>query len=173
MVRNNRKAAVTGVLMTVLMVASSPVSAQDTERTQRLGVVNGQVKDNQVVEVSRSLTDPVLYKTETPEALPQTLRVRNATARAADGGAVWVTVNQMLPGAKPQRGTVTARTALWVDGKQAPVTFSQQGTDVLITLPQDAAPRQQVMLRSDAPVELQVPANWRGPVEVLMEITGE
>lgn len=173
MVRNNRKAAVAGGLMTVLTMACSPLAAQDREIMQRLGVVNGQVKDNQVVEVSRSLTEPVLYKTEAPEPLPQTLRVRNATARGAGNGAVWLTVSQMLPGGRQQSGKVTARATLWVDGKSELAAFIQQGTDVLVSLPQDVTPQQQVMLRSDSPVVLQVPANWRGPFEVLMDIAGE
>ncbi|ECV2306853.1 fimbrial protein [Salmonella enterica subsp. enterica serovar Javiana] len=173
MVLNYSRVLMAGMLITVWAVACLPAAAKDTEKMQHLGVVNGQVKDNQVVEVTRTLTDPVLYKTETPDALPQVLRIRNATARAGDNGTVWLTVNQGMPGTKQQSGTVTARTALWVDGKQVPVTFSQQGTDVLVSVPQATTPQQQVMLRSDTPVVLQVPATWRGPVDVVMEISGE
>ncbi|EGO3302130.1 DUF5462 family protein [Salmonella enterica] len=173
MVQNNIKAVMAGMLITVWAVACLPAAAKDTEKMQRLGVVNGQVKDNQGVEVTRTLTDPVLYKTEAPEALPRVLRIRDATARTGDNRTVWLTVNQRLPGTKQQSSTVTARAALWVDGKRVPATFSQQGTDVLVSVPQDVTPQQQVMLRSDAPVVLQVPATWRGPVDVVMEISGE
>lgn len=151
-----------------------PATASLTESMQRLGVVNGQVKDNQVVEVNRSLSNPVLYKTEIPEPLAQTLRVRNTTARTGDDGSLWLTVSQMLPGAKQnQNSTVTIKATLWADGKKVPATYRQQGPEVLVSIPKDINPKQQVMLRSDAPVILQVPATWRGPVEVVMDITGE
>ncbi|WNI84219.1 DUF5462 family protein [Citrobacter portucalensis] len=172
MVLNNMKTVMAGVLMAAL-AGAGPVTASPDERVQRLGVVNGQVKDNQVVEVTRTLTDPVLYRTDAPAPVPQTLRIRNATARAGDNGAVWLTVRQVMPGTKPQDSTVTARASLWVDGKQTAAVFSQQGVDVLVSAADKAPPLRQVILRSDAPVVLQVPAGWRGPVEVLMDITGE
>ncbi|HDI4957915.1 TPA: DUF5462 family protein [Salmonella enterica] len=173
MVLNNRKAAMAGILITVLAVACPQAAAKDIEKMQHLGVVNGQVKDNQVVEMTRTLTDPVLYKVDSPESLPQTLRIRNATVRVGDNGAVWLTVSQRLPGAKQQSSAVTTRSTLWVDGKVVLVTCRQQGEDVLVSPGRGATPQQQVMLRSDSPVVLQVPATWRGPVEVMMEINGE
>lgn len=168
MVQNRIKAVAAGTLITALAVACPQAVAKDTERTQRLGVVNGQVKENQVVEVSRSLADPVLYQTETPEPLPRTLRIRNATARAADNGAVWVTTSQVLAG--QQTASVTAKMTLWVDGKAVPANWQQQGVDVLI---HSLEAQRQVMLRSDSPVTLQVPANWRGALRVPMEMAGE
>ncbi|EHA2888021.1 fimbrial protein, partial [Salmonella enterica subsp. enterica serovar Javiana] len=72
-----------------------------------------------------------------------------------------------------QAAGVTTKVTLWADGKSEPAVFTEQGTDVLISLPQDMTPRQQVMLRSDSPVTLQVPANWRGSLQVPLEITGE
>lgn len=162
------------VMLIIICAVVHPASASLTESTQRLGVVNGQVKDNQVVEVNRSLSNPVLYKTEAPEFLAQTLRVLNTIARVGDNGTLWLTVSQMLPGAKQnQNSTVTIKTTLWVDGKKVPATYRQQGPDVLVSIPKDINPKQQVVLRSDAPVILQVPSIWRGPVEVVMDITGE
>ncbi|ECV2308164.1 fimbrial protein [Salmonella enterica subsp. enterica serovar Javiana] len=158
------------MLITAWAVACPPAAAQDTEKMQHLGVVNGQVKDNQVVEVTRTLTDPVLYKVDAPEVLPQTLRIRNATVRAADNRAMNVTVEQMLSG---RAATVTAKVALWVDGQRVAATYNQQGVDVLVSLPSQMKAQKQVMLRSDNMVTLQVPANWRGPVAVTMDIVGE
>lgn len=170
---NTSKLAMAVMLITLWAIAH-PATASLTESTQRLGVVNGQVKDNQVVEVNRSLGNPVLYKIEAPAPLAQTLRVRNTTARTGDNGTLWLTVSQMLPGAKQnQNCTVTIKATLWADGKKVPTTYRQQGLDVLVSIPKDINPKQQVMLRSDAPVTLQVPATWRGPVEVVMDITGE
>lgn len=170
---NTNKLAMAVMLITIWAVVH-PATASLTESTQRLGVVNGQVKDNQVVEVNRSLSNPVLYKTEAPEFLAQTLRVLNTTARAGDNGTLWLTVSQMLPGSKQnQNSTVTIKATLWADGKKVPATYRQHGPDVLVSIPKDITPKQQVVLRSDAPVTLQVPATWRGPVEVMMDITGE
>lgn len=170
---NISKLTMVVMLITVWTVAY-PATASLTESSQRLGVVNGQVKDNQVVEVNRSLSNPVLYKAEAPEPLAQLLRVRNTTARDGDNGTIWLTVSQMLPGAKQnQNSTVTIKVTLWADGKKMPATYRQQGSDVLVSLPKDIIPKQQVMLRSDTPVTLQVPSFWRGPVEVVMDITGE
>ncbi|EAM1898707.1 fimbrial protein, partial [Salmonella enterica] len=46
---------------------------------------------------------------------------------------------------------------------------SQRGEDVVITVP---AAIRQVELRSDAPAELEVPANYRGNVQVPVEVEG-
>ncbi|EBY0601676.1 fimbrial protein, partial [Salmonella enterica subsp. enterica serovar Oranienburg] len=46
---------------------------------------------------------------------------------------------------------------------------SQRGEDVVITVP---AATRQVELRSDAPAELEVPANYRGNVQVPVEVEG-
>lgn len=162
------------VMLTTVWTVAHPATAALTESSQRLGVVNGQVKDNQVVEVNRSLSNPVLYKAEAPESLAHILRVRNTTARDGDNGTIWLTVSQTLPGAKQnQNSTVTIKVTLWADGKKMPATYRQQGSDVLVSLPNDIIPKQQVILRSDSPVTLQVPSFWRGPVEVVMDITGE
>lgn len=168
MVLNNIKTGVATTLVTVLAVASPQAGAQDVERTQHLGVVNGQVKDNQMVEVTRSLTVPVLYRVSVPDALPQTLRIRNATARPAEHGAVWVTTTRLLT--TQRHASITAKATLWLDGKVVPVSWQQQGGDVLIHSP---GAQHQVVLRSDSPVTLQVPANWRGTLQVPMEIAGE
>lgn len=168
MVLSNINKVVAGTLIAIQIVVSSPVMARNTEITQHLGVVNGQVKDNQIVEVTRSLTEPVLYRAATPDALPQMLRIRNATARVADNGAVWVTITHSLT--NQRQAAVTTKVTLWLDGKAVPVSWQQQGVDVLIHCP---GAQQQIILRSDSPVILQVPANWRGHLQIPMDIAGE
>ncbi|MBK0280793.1 DUF5462 family protein, partial [Salmonella enterica subsp. enterica serovar Infantis] len=56
-----------------------------------------------------------------------------------------------------------------VDGQRAALSASQRGEDVVITVP---AATRQVELRSDAPAELEVPANYRGNVQVPVEVEG-
>ncbi|EDR9399429.1 fimbrial protein, partial [Salmonella enterica subsp. enterica] len=52
-------------LMAVALFSALPVLAADySEKTQYLGVVNGQVVGNSVVKVTRTPADPVLYRTE-------------------------------------------------------------------------------------------------------------
>ncbi|ENG1286632.1 DUF5462 family protein, partial [Salmonella enterica subsp. enterica serovar Chester] len=64
---------------------------------------------------------------------------------------------------------LTLKTTLMVDGQRAAITAGQRGEDVVITVP---AAIRQVELRSDAPAELEVPANYRGNVQVPVEVEG-
>lgn len=161
-----KKAVVAGMLMTVLAVAS-PAGAADQERQMPLGVVNGQVKDNQRVEVTRTLPSPELYRETDTGKLPAELRVRNASARAGDNGTVWLTVFRALPEGKTV--SVAVRAALWVDGHRVATGYREEGLDVVLPVP---AARKEVLLRSDTPVTLAVPAGWRGMVQPEMVIEG-
>lgn len=61
-------------LMAVALFSALPVLAADySEKTQYLGVVNGQVVGNSVVKVTRTPADPVLYRAESNGPLPETL----------------------------------------------------------------------------------------------------
>lgn len=160
------KKVVAGMLMTVLAVAS-PASATDLERQMPLGVVNGQVKDNQRVEVTRTLPTPELYRETNAGNLPDELRIRNAIARAGDNGTVWLTVSRSLPEGKTT--SVAVRVALWVDGHKVASGYREAGLDVVLPVP---AAQKEVVLRSDTPVTLVVPAGWRGLVQPEIEIEG-
>ncbi|HCL4891442.1 TPA: DUF5462 family protein [Salmonella enterica] len=160
------KTVVAGMLMTVLAVAY-PAGAADLERQMPLGVVNGQVKDNQRVEVMRTLPTPELYRETDAGKLPDELCIRNATARAGDNGTVWLTVSRPLPEGKT--ASVAVRVALWVDGHRVATGYREAGLDVVLPVP---AAQKEVVLRSDTPVTLAVPAGWRGPVQPEMEIEG-
>lgn len=159
-------AAMAGMLMAVLAVAY-PACAADLERQMPLGVVNGQVKDNQRVEVTRTLPSPVLYRATESGNLPAELRIRNASARAGDNGTVWLTVSRQLPEGKT--ASVAVRVALWVDGRRVATGYREEGLDVVLPV---AAAQKEVVLRSDTPVTLAVPTGWRGMVQPEMEIEG-
>ena len=62
---------------------------------------------------------------------------------------------------------ITLKTALMVDGKRVALSARQQGEDVVITVP-DA--QNLVELRTDAPAELEVPASYRGNLQVALEV---
>lgn len=73
-------------LMAVALFSALPVLAADySEKTQYLGVVNGQVVGNSVVKVTRTPADPVLYRTESNGPLPETLVIRNPQCRKSSG----------------------------------------------------------------------------------------
>lgn len=155
-------------LMAVALFSALPVLAADySEKTQYLGVVNGQVVGNSVVKVTRTPADPVLYRTESNGPLPETLVIRKAESRPASGNMVYITVKRTLGDGRDAR--LTLKTTLMVDGQRAALSASQRGEDVVITVP---AATRQVELRSDAPAELEVPANYRGNVQVPVEVEG-
>ncbi|HBA9710785.1 TPA: F4 (K88) fimbria minor subunit FaeF [Escherichia coli] len=157
--------------MTAVALALSTLSIQSTlaaeysEKTQYLGVVNGQVVGNSVVKVTRTPTDPLLYRSGDTTALPGSLTIRNAESRDASGGLAYITVKQALPDNGEAR--ITLKTALMVDGKKVALSARQQGEDVVITVPMA---QKQVELRTDAPAELEVPVSYRGSLQVVLQV---
>ncbi|EBY0601688.1 fimbrial protein, partial [Salmonella enterica subsp. enterica serovar Oranienburg] len=101
-------------LMAVALFSALPVLAADySEKTQYLGVVNGQVVGNSVVKVTRTPADPVLYRTESNGPLPETLVIRNAESRPASGNMAYITVKRTLGDGRDAR--LTLKTTLMVD----------------------------------------------------------
>ena len=89
------------------------LAAEYSEKTQYLGVVNGQVVGNSVVKVTRTPTDPVLYRSGDTTPLPGSLTIRSAESRAASGGQAYITEKQTLPANGEAR--ITLKTALMGD----------------------------------------------------------
>ena len=143
----------------------SALAAEYREKTQYLGVVNGQVSGNSVVKVTRTPTDPVLYRSGDTTPLPGSLTIRNAEFRAASGGLAYITVKQVLPDNGEAR--ITLKTALMVDGKRVALSARQQGEDVVIAVPEA---QKQVGLRTDAPAELEVPVSYRGNLQIALQV---
>ena len=143
----------------------SALAAEYSEKTQYLGVVNGQVSGNSVVKVTRTPTDPVLYRSGDTTPLPGSLTIRNAESRSASGGLAYITVKQVLPDNGEAR--ITLKTALMVDGKKVTLSARQQGEDVVITVPEA---QKQVELRTDAPAELEVPVSYRGNLQIVLQV---
>lgn len=157
-------------MMAVALVLSalsiqSALAAEYSEKTQYLGVVNGQVVGNSVVKVNRTPTDPVLYRSRDSTPLPDSLTIRNAEFRAASGGLAYITVKQALPDNGEAR--ITLKTALMVDGNKEALSARQQGEDVVITVPEA---QKRVELRTDAPAELEVPVSYRGNLQIALQV---
>ncbi len=143
----------------------SALAAEYSEKTQYLGVVNGQVVGNSVVKVTRTPTDPVLYRSGDATPLPGSLTIRNAEFRAASGGLAYITVKQVLP--DNGEASLTLKTALMVDGNKVALSARQQGEDVVITVPEA---QKLVELRTDAPAELEVPVSYRGNLQIALQV---
>lgn len=141
------------------------LAAEYSEKTQYLGVVNGQVVGNSVVKVTRTPTDPVLY--QSGGATSGSLAIRNSEFRAASGGLAYITVKRVLPDNGEAR--ITLKTALMVDGKRVALSARQQGEDVVITVPEA---QKLVELRTDAPAELEIPVSYRGPLQIALQVEG-
>ena len=155
---------VAALALSVLSIQSA-LAAEYSEKTQYLGVVNGQVVGNSVVKVTRTPTDPVLYRSGDTMPFPERLTIRNAESRAVSGGLAYITVKQVLPDNGEAR--ITLKTALMVDGKRVALSARQQGEDVVITVPEA---QKLVELRTDAPVELEVPVSYRGNMKIILQI---
>ena len=160
-----KKTMMAATLVLSALSIRSALAAEYSEKTQYLGVVNGQVVGNSVVKVTRTLTDPVLYRSGDTTPLPDSLTIRNAESRAASGGLAYITVKQVLPDNGEAR--ITLKTALMVDGKKAALSTRQQGEDVVISVPEA---QKLVELRTDAPAELEVPVSYRGNLQIALQV---
>ncbi|BDO89251.1 TPA: F4 (K88) fimbria minor subunit FaeF [Escherichia coli] len=160
-----KKTMMAATLVLIALSIQSALAAEYSEKTQYLGVVNGQVVGNSVVKVTRTPTDPVLYRSRDTTPLPGSLTIRNAEFRAASGGLAYITVKQILQDTGEAR--ITLKTALMVDGKRVALSARQQGEDVVITVPEA---QQQIELRTDTPAELKVPASYRGNLQIALQV---
>ena len=160
-----KKTMMAATLVLIALSIQSALAAEYSEKTQYLGVVNGQVVGNSVVKVTRTPTDQVLYRSRDTTHLPGSLTIRNAEFRAASGGLAYITVKQILQDTGEAR--ITLKTALMVDGKRVALSARQQGEDVVITVPEA---QQQIELRTDTPAELEVPASYRGNLQIALQV---
>ncbi len=139
-------------------------AAEYKEKTQYLGVVNGQVVGNSLVKMARTLGDPILYRSgET--ILPDSLTILNAEFSTTSRNSVYITKKQAL--AENREARITMKTALVIDGKKVAINARQQGDNVVISLPEV---KRQVELRTDEPVELEIPASYRGNIQIVLQV---
>ncbi|EMK7693406.1 TPA: F4 (K88) fimbria minor subunit FaeF [Escherichia coli] len=160
-----KKTMMAATLVLSALSIQSALAAEYSEKTQPLGVVNGQVSGNSVVKVTRTPTDPVLYRSDSNSPLPAELIIRHAESRPASGGLANITVKQTLPDNGEAR--ITLKTALMVDGKREALSARQQGEDVVISVPEA---QKLVELRTDAPAELEVPVSYRGNLQIALQV---
>ena len=157
-----KKTMMAATLVLSALSIQSALAAEYSEKTQYLGVVNGQVSGN---SVTRTPTDPVLYRSGSNSPLPAELIIRHAESRPASGGLANITVKQALPDNGEAR--ITLKTALMVDGKRVALSARQLGEDVVISVPEA---QKLVELRTDAPAELEVPVSYRGNLQIALQV---
>ncbi|EAV2220374.1 fimbrial protein [Salmonella enterica] len=155
---------IAAVLVFTAFGLQSALAATYSEKTQYLGVVNGQMVGNRVVKVTRTPTDPILYRNN-EAVLPKYLTVRNAEVRPASGDMVYITLKQALP--DNQQARLILKVALMVDGEKSALSTRQQGEDVVISVPEAT---RQVELRTDAPAELEIPIDYRGNLQMILQV---
>ncbi|WP_241392833.1 DUF5462 family protein [Pseudomonas chlororaphis] len=163
-----------GLIALLLMVVDQGEAAQGyEERNTDLGLVNGVVRHDQVVEAQRSLSNPVLFEANSQSApnMPTLLLVRHAQAEDGGGGAILLKQTQQMPapGGQPVSLGFQSRVKLWVNGEAVNASYRTQGSDVVIPLPAGAT---SVSLRSDGPVSLLYPKSYRGELSLALEIEG-
>ncbi|WP_270827336.1 DUF5462 family protein [Aeromonas sp. Y318-1] len=168
------KAQMLLVAMSVAIAMPSAMAAPvEREKVIHLGAVNGAINGNQVVEVVRTLPDPVLFEANRSDTddMPSYLVVRQAIANDGAGGDVLLRQSRhvITPAGQPAQLALAYSARLWVDGQAANATWQQRGEDVVIGLPQGA---QTISLRSDSPVTLQLPKGYRGEVSLVLEVEG-
>lgn len=156
------------IALVSVVVSKSAMSADYNEKIQYLGTLNGQMQASGVVKVMRTLADPVLFTMQANTPLPSRLVIHGAQVRSGAGGRSYITVKQDLPDSKEAR--ITLLVELWIDASRVSFTAGQRGEDVVISMP-DATSR--VELKTDAPAELEVSADYRGPLQIAFEITSE
>ncbi|HAO0301297.1 TPA: fimbrial protein [Escherichia coli] len=159
-----KKTVIATALVLSVFSIQSALAGEYSEKAQYLGVVNGQVVGNSVVKVTRTPSDPVLYRSG-DMSCPRGLTIRNAVFRAASGGMAYITVKQVLPDNGEAR--ITLKASLMVDGKRVALSAGQQGEDVVITVPEA---QRQVELRTDAPAEVEVPVSYRGSLQIALQV---
>ncbi len=157
--------AITGLNVCIL----SAQAASGNEKYMYLGVLNGQVKDNSVVKVRRTLPEPVLFRADKNDGLPERIVIRNAEGRTSSGGSHWVTLRETTI-QKNAAAKVTIKMSLIVDGKKMPIVSSQRGQDLVIEV---TGASDTIEIRTDEPVELEVPANYRGNIKMEVQIEGD
>ncbi|HCR3450551.1 TPA: DUF5462 family protein [Citrobacter werkmanii] len=159
----------TAALVLVATTVVGPGHAAGAEEKRlHLGVVNGLIRDGRTVEVLRTPGDPVLYQTGSGERVPRVLRIRNVEVRSGERGTVNVTVKGSGP--LPGEASLAIRLTQWVDGRRQVMSWRRQGMDVLVEVPPGAT---QVALRAEGAVTLRVPTEWRGAVEIPLDVSGE
>lgn len=164
-----KKFFLAAMLTTTTLSYSYASNPSVKEKVFNLGVLNGQHQGGGVVKISRTLVDPVFYRLDLRAEKKEYIVIKDAIAKNISNGGVSVTVGNELP-TLMQKAYITLNVKMYIDSKIAPVKFNNRGNDIVIDIPFGY---ESLELRSDSPVELQIPSNYKGKVNVTMNIESE
>ncbi len=166
-IRSIREKLILAIFVFAILGFHGALSVEYREKNQYLGVINGQISGNSVVKVSRTPSEPSLYMSNNFQ-LPKKLIIPNADFRSSTENMLFITVKQYEQGLGEARATM--QVSLMVDGKKVSPAANQQGEDVVITVPNAS---KKVELRTDNPIELELPVSFRGHIQIpVMVIEG-
>lgn len=153
------------VIMGTTVFYSSSIANDSSERLFYLGVLNGSIKDAGFVVAKRTIPEPLAYKINIYDEVPESIIVRNAFAKKISQNKISLTVRQDL--GSNQEAFITLVLWLIIDGKHAPINFNQIGEDVFIKV---SSAKKTIELKSNDLIELQVPVNYKGNIQVEMQL---
>ncbi|OQS31670.1 DUF5462 family protein [Chromobacterium haemolyticum] len=143
------------------------------ESIQSLGVVNGKAKQGSMVEIVRSLPNPILFQIPhgTATQMPTQLVIPETISVLSD--EVTLEVKGEFPlltkGTAASHGQYVFRVGLWVDGIRIAPIFASGGEQTRIQVPAGA---KTIQLRTVEPGRLLVPASSRGEVRLPLVVEG-
>nr|WP_246879547.1 DUF5462 family protein [Chromobacterium violaceum] len=153
--------------------AHAQAGPQYREVTQDLGIVNGTVVANQMVEIIRPLPNPVLFRVQRDEVerMPTSLILRGTQSTIAPEGTLLAKVRWSAPQlADGRERLIEAELPLLlrVDGKEVRPQLHRRADDLELTLP---IASQRIELICDGPIQFRVPVGYRGKVSLVLDMT--
>ncbi|MGG4608571.1 DUF5462 family protein [Providencia sp. Me31A] len=145
--------------------------AKETQRVEALGVINGNMTArNSQVDITVFLSgQPLFQATEATDAEAiSVLTIEQAQLLTQDGKTFRVQKNVTLPDGK--QGIVRLPVQVQIDGKPVLSTVTENSLGVVVTL---STPSQRVALMPVGPVQITVPAEYRGDINMQWRVLGD
>ncbi|MEG0171433.1 MAG: DUF5462 family protein [Acinetobacter sp.] len=160
-------------LLTIIFIKNSHSSHKSSETYINLGFINGKVKDNQIIEINRSLPNPILFRTKknTLNATLYRIVFKDSQARQGDNGRIQLYTHW-------QKGTINGgvdkfnsmiNIALLINDRLFPIQFTESQGQVNIVIPEWA---ENIEIRAESPFKLQLPRGYKGIISLPFVIEG-
>lgn len=162
------------VMWAMLFGVSVTASAQERQRVEALGVVNGQVTARSTwVEVTAFLSGQPLFSMTEGEAPPTALLIEQATLVAQTGDEVRLQLPLLLSAGG--RGVLHLPVTVRVNNQAVRVRAEETSLGVRLSLParDDPAAHVDVTLMPAGAAQLTVPTAYRGEVSVALRVTSD
>lgn len=164
----SRLSVLFAVLTAGLTGAGTTAEAQETQRTEALGIVNGNMTANNAgVEIRAFLSGQPLFTRADTEDSAGSLLIEQAQLVSADGDIL--RIQRSFPLSQNRTGQWQLPVQVRVQGKAVTVSAQEISSGVQLTLPSDA---RSVTLVPAGAVQLSVPADYRGDISVDLRVTG-